>query len=203
MDSESITGNNFHFCQVTHREDDVTKSIQYKARRDVGPMRYFYIDVGISRKYPPDCPQRTISGRWGQDKTLPEFQHGLSGPIDPFKTDICQLGSVFARIVQVSRQSDFLRTIFLSPQKQYEGLSMLAPITTQMTLPQPELRPTSRDAYTQLANLVASLTEDDLAQRVWYVESTPEVRKRLENGKDSPLELLRLWPCLGPYYKKA
>lgn len=79
---------------------------------------------------------------------------------------------------------------------------MLSPITTQMTLPQPELRPTSKEVYMQLVDLVASFTEDDLTQRVWYMESTPEVRKRLESGKESPPELLKLWHCLTPYYVK-
>lgn len=112
MDSEDVTGNNFHFCQVTHTEDDVTKYIQYKARRDVAPMRYSFIDVGIAKRYPLDCQDRTMSGLWGQDKTLPEFRDGFSGPIDPFKTDVCQLGSVFARIVQVSWHACLL-AIFL------------------------------------------------------------------------------------------
>lgn len=69
-----------------------------------------------------------------------------------------------------------------------------------MTLPQPELRPTSQEAYMQLADLVASLTEHDLAQRVWYKESTPEARKHLEND-ESPPELLKLWRRLYPNSK--
>lgn len=40
------------------------------------------------------------SGRWGQDRTIPEF---LEENVihDPFKVDICQLGNVFGRIVKV------------------------------------------------------------------------------------------------------
>lgn len=117
MDSEAITGNNSHFAQVTCTEDDITKSIQYKARRDVGPIKYFYIDVGISIQYSSLAlsHDRAISGLWGQDKTLAEFRRSFSSPVDPFMTDICHLGSVFARIVQVSRYALY-RSFFSKSQ---------------------------------------------------------------------------------------
>lgn len=80
-------------------EHDIKKYINYKSRRDVGTVRYVIIDVGLSDQFQPGEKPRYY-GSWGQDGTIPEFQkHRVAH--DPYKTDVCQLGNVFKRLVQV------------------------------------------------------------------------------------------------------
>lgn len=91
--------NGFHMTDNARAERSVTKYISYKTRREVGPIRYVIIDVGISERFlPGDRPR--YCGSWGQDKTIPEFRVKEAAH-DPYKTDVCPLGNVLKRLVQV------------------------------------------------------------------------------------------------------
>lgn len=94
-----VAPDGFHMTDGARREHNIKKYINYKSRRDVGPIRYFIIDVGLSEQFRTGEKPRYY-GSWGQDETIPEFQK-LGVAHDPFKTDICQLGNVLKRIVQV------------------------------------------------------------------------------------------------------
>jgi hypothetical protein len=103
MDATMVAPGGFHMTDGARTEHDIKKYINYKSRRDVGGVRYFIIDVGMSQQYQSGEKPRYY-GYWGQDRTIPEFQKdGVAH--DPFKTDVCQLGNVFKRIVQVRDMS--------------------------------------------------------------------------------------------------
>lgn len=60
--------------------------------RTVHPVRYYYIDFGLTQRYDPkDGPPRSPIG-YGGDLTVPEFDIGVAD-CDPFPVDIYRLGN--------------------------------------------------------------------------------------------------------------
>ena len=56
------------------------------------PLKYYFIDFGLSRRYDPsDASPREVP-IWGGDKEVPEFQNS-NEPCDPFATDIFYIGN--------------------------------------------------------------------------------------------------------------
>ena len=62
--------------------------------RTMSPVKYYFIDFGLSRKYnPEEGPPREHPIRGG-DKTVPEFQNWNGELVDPFPTDMYYLGNM-------------------------------------------------------------------------------------------------------------
>lgn len=64
--------------------------------RTLWPVKYYFIDFGLSRRYDPkDGPPREHPIRGGE-KSVPEFQPGVwkGELLDPFPTDIYYLGNL-------------------------------------------------------------------------------------------------------------
>lgn len=101
LDSTGIAPKGFHFARnILSEKGDFDEPMPYLTRRAVAPVKYYFIDVGISRFFMPHCEDRSFYGSWGQDRTVPEFENE-DKPHDPFKVDVYQLGSVFKRITTV------------------------------------------------------------------------------------------------------
>ena len=57
------------------------------------PVKYYFIDYGISCKFDPEDPQpRAVPIRAG-DKSAPDFENGSEEPINPFPTDVYYIGN--------------------------------------------------------------------------------------------------------------
>lgn len=56
------------------------------------PVKYYFIDFGISTQFDPDQHSRLVLGLEGLDKDVPELSATV--PYDPFKTDIFIIGSL-------------------------------------------------------------------------------------------------------------
>lgn len=88
------------------------KSRDWKGRakhstRTLHPVKYYFIDFGLSRRYDPkDGPPREHPIRGG-DKSVPEFQPGKwNGELlDPFPTDIYYLGNLIRKDIVKVRSS--------------------------------------------------------------------------------------------------
>ncbi|KAF5315016.1 hypothetical protein D9619_007423 [Psilocybe cf. subviscida] len=173
LDSTGIAPKGFHFARnILSEKGDFDEPMPYLTRRAVAPVKYYFIDVGISRFFMPHCEDRSFYGSWGQDRTVPEFENE-DKPHDPFKVDVYQLGSVFKRITT-----------------NYEGLEFLQPLVERMTSHDPSSRPTAQEASRLLADFVSSLSEDDLSRRIWYKAATIDLRHRIASNNESPSELL-------------
>ena len=61
--------------------------------RATTPVKYYYIDFGISSRFADDDVCRLVTGRNGLDRTVPELSRTV--PYDPFKVDIFILGNLF------------------------------------------------------------------------------------------------------------
>ncbi|KAI0358584.1 hypothetical protein OH77DRAFT_1449121 [Trametes cingulata] len=115
------------------------------------PVKYYYIDFGLSRKYnPEDGPPREHPIRGG-DKTVPEFQNWKGELLDPFPTDVYYLGNM-------------IRMTIL--EQGYRGLEFLAPLAEDMIHTDPAKRPTIQDVVRRFDELVKSLGSWKLRSRL-------------------------------------
>jgi len=105
---------------------DLSGAAEHLSRTE-RPIKYLYIDFGLSRKYDPaDGPPRELP-ILGGDKSVPEFQgDGYDVASDPFRTDIYYLGNL-------------MRITFLD---EYRGFGFMKQLVADMVQDDPEKRPT-------------------------------------------------------------
>lgn len=112
MDVSKVIPKGYHFLDWrTH--DGVNLKLDWRDRWSVRPIEYFFIDFGVSYQYPLGLTDILDTGRYGQDRSVPELSDTVL--YDPFKLDIYQLGNVIINVVNV--RSDFVRivSIILNP----------------------------------------------------------------------------------------
>lgn len=79
--------------RVTDKSRD-WKGTAKHSTRTLHPVKYYFIDFGLSRRYDPkDGPPREHP-ILGGDKSVPEFQNWNGELLDPFPTDIYYLGNL-------------------------------------------------------------------------------------------------------------
>ncbi|KAI1795560.1 kinase-like domain-containing protein [Ganoderma leucocontextum] len=115
------------------------------------PVKYYYIDFGISRIYASDDTSPLEDIIVGGDKSVPEFE-GTDEPQNPFWTDIYYLGNL-------------IRTGFL--ERAY-GFEFMQPLINDMVQKDPSKRPTVGQARSRFEELRGSLSERKLRSRVVY-----------------------------------
>lgn len=94
MDAPSVFPNGFHPCSITRDRGGVhgIKTIpRYKAS---GPIRYYFVDFGISRLY-EEGEEHSVIGGDGADQDIPEMADQDS--YDPFPADVFIVGNVFKK----------------------------------------------------------------------------------------------------------
>ena len=102
MDATGMFPHGFHPV-VTESLPNVRTLARPKLRAGaVPPVKYYFIDFGISVQFPPNAPHRQVLGVDCVDKEVPELS--LTHPYDPFKVDIFLIGNMLRRkIHDVSR----------------------------------------------------------------------------------------------------
>ncbi|PIL35983.1 hypothetical protein GSI_01643 [Ganoderma sinense ZZ0214-1] len=133
---------------------DKRKSYDFKRRvrrfsRTERPIKYYYIDFGISRKYAPDEDSPLEDIIVGGDKSVPEFE-GTDEPQNPFWTDIYYLGNL-------------IRIGFL---ERTHGFEFMQSFVEDMVQKDPEKRPIISQARSRFEGLRGSLSERKLRSRV-------------------------------------
>lgn len=58
------------------------------------PIRYFYIDFGLSLRFPAGAVP-SAGGVVGRDRDVPELSNSV--PYDPFKVDVFTLGNLYSK----------------------------------------------------------------------------------------------------------
>ncbi|TFY54587.1 hypothetical protein EVG20_g9649 [Dentipellis fragilis] len=124
------------------------------------PVRYYFIDFGISTRFAPG-QSPLVTGARGRDKELPELSRDI--PYDAFKADVFILGNLYKK--------EFL--------EKYHDLSFLSHLVAAMTHQDPNKRPTvhfalaffqvirgTRNAYTLRSRLRPK--DETVAERVVY-----------------------------------
>lgn len=60
------------------------------------PVKYYYVDFGLSSKFDPEEFPKLALGGDGRDQTVPELSDTV--PYDPFKVDVFIIGNVLRTI---------------------------------------------------------------------------------------------------------
>lgn len=111
MDPRPLYPQLYHFVSTSEKRDMSGAAKHYTRTRK--PVRYYFIDFGLSRRYDPAKGSPLSRPIWGADRTVPEFHKSLE-PCDPFPTDVYYLGNV-------------IRTVFLdvrrNPHDMYHALT--------------------------------------------------------------------------------
>jgi len=77
--------------------------------RTTRPVKYYFIDFGLSRRYDPSIAEPREIPIWGGDKEVPEFQNS-NNPCDPFPTDIFYIGNMIKKdFIEVCPESRYIR----------------------------------------------------------------------------------------------
>lgn len=101
MDPRPLYPDLYHFVSISKKRDMSGTAKNYTRTRK--PVRYYFIDFGLSRRYNPAKGPPRSRPIWGADRTVPEFHKSLD-PCDPFPTDVYYLGNV-------------IRTVFLDVRR--------------------------------------------------------------------------------------
>ncbi|TFY60134.1 hypothetical protein EVG20_g7533 [Dentipellis fragilis] len=147
MDASTLYKQPWHPVKINRRRN--WKGSVTHTTRTNRPVKYFYIDYGMSRKYKPgDVPLELPMQ--GNDKTAPEHQpENYDTPCDPFPTDIYYLGNLIRR--------DFVL--------KYYGFGFMEDLVSDMTHKDPLKRPKIDEVVARFAKIRGSLSTRKLRSR--------------------------------------
>ncbi|KAF8978552.1 kinase-like domain-containing protein [Cyathus striatus] len=127
MDARPIFPNGWHFVADDCGPDGF-RPLRPLHRTD-NPVRYFFIDFGLSHRYlPGESPYVLDAG--GRDSEVPELTH--EGPWDLYKIDVFTVGNMFYH--------DLLEVGYKRRFSVYCGLDFLQPLIKCMKHPDPQSR---------------------------------------------------------------
>jgi len=148
MDGNAMFPSGFHPVRDMALPDYSDRA-PYYLRSEV-PVKYYYVDFGISVFIPPDHHPKLALGADGRDREVPELS--LEVPYDPFKVDIFIIGNVFRRELQ----------------DKYSNLGFLSPLIDNMTQNNPDERPDAQEALVQWRRIRPTI---HLLRRRWQLRS--------------------------------
>lgn len=135
------------------------------------PVKYYFIDFGISTRFPADQHPRLVLGTQGLDDEVPELSD--TTPYDPFKTDIFIIGNLLRQeFLQVRTSSASMPSVLMARRMQkYSNTQMLAPLVERMVNRNPDQRP---DAVEVLQEWKAIRRRISSIQRFWRLRAHKE-----------------------------
>ncbi|KAL5638217.1 hypothetical protein ACGC1H_005053 [Rhizoctonia solani] len=150
MDASLLYSEPFHPCDP-HSSLDGKRRLKIKSRFEA-PVRYCFVDFGLSSHFSSLRSRRLVTGVKGREQRAPELLHAVPPPYDPFKLDIFTIGMVFKE------------NIF----QKYRGFHDLRSWVDSMTAVNPNARPNADEAlrlYMQWASLQGGLAH----QSNWFL----------------------------------
>lgn len=176
MDQSRILPKGSHFL-ATHTHDGVRPITSWHRRCSVSPIKYFYIDFGLSWWYPNGHKSAGVIGFTGQIKSAPELSDTV--PYNPFKLDIYQLGFSFLQVIKVGDlfyQRIYLCIYTLFWGQKYPDLDIFRSFAEHMINDDPHSRPTANEALLEFETMVLSITQQKLHARIWRKEDSRSIR---------------------------
>lgn len=95
LDIDNLYPGGYHPVQLERSPDMKTSHVF--VRRGLIPVRYYFVDFGMSTRFLPGEP-RLVTGELGRDRDAPELSDTI--PYDPFKLDVFILGNVLRTAFQ-------------------------------------------------------------------------------------------------------
>ncbi|OCH90633.1 hypothetical protein OBBRIDRAFT_776568 [Obba rivulosa] len=144
MDGNALFPSGFHPINQMSLPD-ASGPAPYRNRSDV-PVRYYYVDFGISVYFHAERENKLVLGMDGRDQEVPELSSKI--PYDPYKVDIFIIGNVFRRTFH----------------DKYTNVEFLLPLVEAMTQTDPTRRPDAHSALLQWHQIRSTIS---LLQRKW------------------------------------
>ena len=101
MDASALYPKGFHPIRTGVLPDLSGYATSLSRLAAAQPVKYYYIDFGISVHIPHGEP-RLVLGTAGLDQEVPELSDSV--PYDPFKVDVFILGNVFTQQIYTVRR---------------------------------------------------------------------------------------------------
>lgn len=101
MDASSMYPKGFHPIQRNFLMNAVDRAPSVHRVGAYPPVKYYFIDFGLSSRSTPGKPPPLVLGINGADRDVPELSSSV--PYDPFKVDIFMLGNVFKNAIHSVR----------------------------------------------------------------------------------------------------
>lgn len=148
MDASQMFPQGFHPVKDVFLPDARTPARPFPRSRV--PIKYYYVDYGLSVYIPPDIHPKLVLGDFGRDQDVPELS--LTVPYDPFKVDIFIIGNMLKRIFH----------------DQYSNVGFLLPLIQRMTQHDPASRPNAQEALQQWQSIRRTIFR---FHRQWRLQS--------------------------------
>ncbi|KAK7032000.1 kinase domain-containing protein [Favolaschia claudopus] len=122
-------------------------------RCTVGPVKYYYIDFGLSMYFPEGKDSALTTGTLRTFKTIPELS--LTVPYNPFKVDVFQLGLTMHKLIDT-----------------YPALKTFRPVADRMTSSNPSDRPEPQESLKEFDKIVENMGPEKLKAPTWEKKGT-------------------------------
>ncbi|KAI9067215.1 hypothetical protein FKP32DRAFT_291079 [Trametes sanguinea] len=155
MDARPLYPSGHHPVRLNYTPDAVYDAIPL-SRAD-HPVRYYYVDFGISVRFPENSSTMVI-GDVGRDDEVPELSSTV--PYDAFKADIYALGNLFDK--------EF--------EQRYHRLEFLRPLIDSMKQRQPEMRLPAAELVVLFQQINKTVTKNALRLRLSLKSEAPYER---------------------------
>jgi hypothetical protein len=150
---------------------DFSGDVRICSTRTRTPVRYYLVDLGLSRHYNPEDGPPLELPQWGGDRTVPEFL-AADTPCDPFPVDVYCLGNAIRQyFLEVSNLfndvvpfSNILQGFEMTPGK--KGLGFMKDLVADMVRDEPTRRPTMDEVVTRFGNITKRLSSWKLRSRL-------------------------------------
>ncbi|KAJ7162161.1 hypothetical protein C8R46DRAFT_1222303 [Mycena filopes] len=144
----------------TYKSWDYSRRLGFHTRTQ-RPVKYYFIDFGIAKRYTPEqCPPLEPI-HLGIDRTVPEFQ-GSSLEANPFPTDVYYIGNM-------------IRKWFLQGSYRVYGLEVVEPLINDMVQDDPTKRPTMDEVVKRFGDIRTGLSTSQLRGRAIKQRTLPIV----------------------------
>ncbi|KAJ7074504.1 kinase-like domain-containing protein [Mycena amicta] len=157
MDESRVVPRGSHFSRPrTH--DGRYKLFCWNDRCSVGPVDYYYIDLGLSEHFPEGNENARTTGTLRTFPDIPELS--LNIPYNPFPVDIFQLGLTIHKLIYG-----------------YPDLEIFRPVADAMTATEPSARPKPAQSLAHLRDIAATIPVTQLREQIWDLAATPEHKR--------------------------
>ncbi|TCD65334.1 hypothetical protein EIP91_002772 [Steccherinum ochraceum] len=168
--------------RMVHQPRDFKGELKY-SRRTKHPVKYYWIDFGLSCKYDTDNTSPRDVPIFGGYRDAPEYQDPAM-PSNPFHTDVWFIGRTI--------QKKFLQEML--------GVEFMTPLVSDMMHNDPEKRPTMKEVVARFEQLQRSLPWWKLRSRITYIQDGENTREWITNSVHHALrtafDMLLLRPAL-------
>jgi hypothetical protein len=111
MDASSLYPRGFHPVIQQYLYDMVTEAPVVPRLAAWPPVRYYFVDFGISIQIPREVYPKAAVGEFGLDRDAPELSATV--PYDPFKLDVFILGNMYRKEIYAVCDLYFVMNVHL------------------------------------------------------------------------------------------